>query len=237
MADTVKQSPLGINVLGQFLENQGLRINPIVERYLGSSRSNDSYTPGKLVSETCLYALTIAINDAYVRGQVDNSTYQNLISIGNTTIPALGNSVPATYQVIDPSGNWTDKAIKYAESLGVTSPFPGPANVGYPINSNLNHGQAATWLPYNNTNPNFAVTQWGYLRLHALQAWNEFNWNNEDPLAEVDYTDFLTSFMTVDSYIKYNNEAILANQNAKVFADGVYSNMDDMISGDVLGVN
>ncbi len=237
MADTVKQSPLGINVLGQLLENQGLRINPAVQRYLGSSNSNSSYSPGKLVSETCLYTLTIAINDAYVRGLVDDSTYQSLISVGSDSIPALGNAMPPTYQVVDPSGNWTTRAVKYAETLGVSSPLPGPANAGYPIDTDVDQGQAATWMPYDNGNPNSAITQWGYLRLHALQAWNEFNWNNDDPAGPVDYTEFLSSLMSVDSYIKYNNEAILANQNAKTFADGTYSNMDDMISGDCLGIN
>jgi hypothetical protein len=237
MADTPKQTPLGINCIGSLLNNTGFTINPIVTKYLGTSKSNTDYTFGKLISETCLLPLTVAINDAYVRGLVNTSTYQNLITIGKQTIPALGNSMPDTYNVEDPSGNWTTKAVKYGQQLGIPSPLPGPANVGYPINSNVNHGQSATWYPYDSSNPNFGVSQWGYLRLHALQAWNEFNWNNDNPTGSVDYVDFLTSIMTAESFIRYNNEVILSTQNAKTFMDGIYSNMDDLITSDCSGVN
>jgi len=237
MADSPKQTPLGINVISSLLDNTGLIINPIVTEYLGTSKNNSMYTPGKLVTETCLNTLTYAINDAYTRALVSSPTYQNLITIGQGVLPALGNSLPPTYTITDPSGNWTTKAVKYAKQLGFVSPLPGPANVGYPINSDQDQGQAATWLPYDNTNPNFSITQWGYLRLHALQAWTEYNWNNEDPLGPVDYTDLLSSIMTVDNYIRYNNEVILATQNSKKFMDGVYSNMDDLITSDCLGVN
>ena len=163
MSDTGNQSPLGVNVASSLLQNQGFAINPTAAGLMGASTTNASYTPGSMVNDTCLYWLTYAINSAYknLGVQVSNATYDNLISIGSDIIPALGNSVPPTYIINDPTGVWN-----------------GEATSGYPIAGDVEQEQSATWLPYNTSNPNNSVTQWGYIRLLALQAWNEFNWNS-----------------------------------------------------------
>ena len=166
------------------------------------------------------------------------TAYNNLISIGANTIPALGNAKPPTYVAVDPSGIWTDAAVTYGVQQGELDSLPGPATSGYAQTGVTGQGQEATWLPYNTTNPNHSVTQWGYLRLHALQAWNEFNWNGaEIALANPEYKEFLSSFSTAQSFIDYNNQVIMANQNAKTFLDGAYSNMDDLISSDIYGIS
>lgn len=245
MADTGTQSPLGINVVGSYLQNQGLTINPIAASYMGASKTNTDYTFGKLVSETCLRMLTWAINDAYLRNLVTSSVYDNLIAIGSTSIPALGNSKPASYVAIDPTGIWARPADsvtpsvseKYGIQQGIASALPGPATSGYSIASATNQGQEATWLPYNSSNPNKAVTQWGYSRLHALQAWNEFNWGGAAVTTDPEYTDFVSSFMTALSFVENINQTIMANQNSKTFLDGTFSNMDDLISADIFGIN
>lgn len=238
MADTGKQSPLGINVIGSYLVNQGLTINPVATSYMGASKTNTNYTFGKLVSETSLRMLTWAINDAFVRGLVDSSTYNNIIAIGQGTMPALGNSKPSTYVAVDPTNTWTDTAVKYGIQQGVSTSLPGPATSGYPEIGDTDQGQQATWLPYDTTNPNSSITQWGYIRLHALQAWNEFNWNGEEvELSTPEYKEFLSSFLSAQSFMEYTNQVIMANQNAKTFLDGSYSNMDDLISADVYGIN
>jgi hypothetical protein len=238
MADTGKQSPLGINVVGSYLLNQGLTINPVAASYMGSSKTNSDYTFGSLVSGTSLRMLTWAINDAYLRGQVSSTTYNNLISIGQGSVPALGNSKPPTYIATDPSNTWTDTAVAYGNQQGEAASLPGPATSGYPETGVTDQGQQATWLPYDTTNPNSSVTQWGYIRLHALQAWNEFNWNGtEVDSANTEYKEFLSSFLSAQAFIDYNNQAIMANQNAKTFLDGSYSNMDDLISADIYGIN
>ena len=166
------------------------------------------------------------------------TAYNNLISIGANTIPALGNAKPPTYVAVDPSGIWTDAAVTYGVQQGELDSLPGPATSGYGETSVTDQGQEATWLPYNTTNPNHSVTQWGYVRLHALQAWNEFNWNGaEVALANPEYKEFLSSFSTAQSFIDYNNQAIMTNQNSKTFLDGAYSNMDDLISADIYGIS
>jgi hypothetical protein len=79
--------------------------------------------------------------------------------------------------VEDEAGVWTTVAQAYGLEQTGDVVLPGPANSGYPVTGVTDDGQQATWLPYDTTNPNKSVTQWGYIRLHALQAWNEFNWN------------------------------------------------------------
>lgn len=227
MSNTPKQSPLGVNTLGSLLNDTGFKINPSMTSYIGQSKDNNTYSPGSLINNTCLRLLTYAINDAYIRGAasgnstVSTTTYNNLISIGANTIPGLGNSVPPTYDAVDPSNQWS-----------------GEATTGYAIAGNTDQGQDATWLPYNTSNPNVSVTQWGYLRLLVLQAWNTFNWNGQTVTASnPKYQDFCNSFNIADGFLKYSNQAINAAENSKTFLKGTYSNMNDLISADVTGVN
>jgi hypothetical protein len=195
MSDTGKQSPLGVNTLSSLLQNIGFNINPIMIDYVGSSNSVTQYTPGSIITITCLLPLTYAIKDAYTRGLVNSTTYNNLIAIGSTSIPGMGNSPPTTF-------NWT----------------------GYP-----------NWASnYTYTN---SVTQWGYTRLFALQAYNEFNYNSGLSLGPDKYQDFLSGFMSNYSFIEYSNDAILAVNNSQDFLDGTYSNIDDLITGDITGVS
>lgn len=266
MANTGKNSPLGVNVTGSTLNHIGYNINPVAASYMGASKTNATYnTSGtsfraKLVQDTCLRLLTWSIHDAYNRGVVlkspaGSSVYDNLISIGSNTIPALGNAKPPTYIVEDPSGVWTDTAIIYGKQTNPTGIWPdilpGPATSGYgnydptiPFGDPLQgHGivdqkQNATWYPYNMTNPNHSVTQWGWIRCHALQAWNEFNWNGNEVVQDPpQYNDFTSSFTTANAYVNYTNQAILAAYNANDFLDGTYSNMDDLVSADIAGVS
>jgi uncharacterized membrane protein YgcG len=192
MSDTGKQSPLGVNTLSSLLQNQGFNINPIMVDFTGVSTSKTSATNlGSIVNDTCLRLLTYSINDAYGRGQVNTATYNNLIAIGSTTIPALGNSKAPTF-------NWT----------------------GYP-----------NWASdYTKSNE---VTRWGYVRLFALQGYNEFNYNNGLPA----YKDFLSGFMAASSFIETSNKAIMSMTNSQEFLDGTYSNMNDLISADIAGIS
>jgi hypothetical protein len=193
MSDTGKQSPLGVNTLSSLLQNQGFNINPIMVDFTGVSTSESDPTTnlGSIVNDSCLRLLTYAINDAYGRGQVNTVTYNNLISIGSITVPALGNSKAPTF-------NWT----------------------GYP-----------NWA--SDYTKNNEVTRWGYVRLFALQGYNEFNYNNGLPA----YKDFLSGFMAASSFIETSNKAIMSMTNSQEFLDGTYSNMNDLISADIAGIS
>jgi hypothetical protein len=250
MANTGKQSPLGVNVIGSLLaghagapNNTTFYINPVAESYFGQSSNNASYTSGKIVNDTCLYWLTYALKDAWaktplngVTGKIDNATYDAMLNIGQSRIAALGNSKPPTYQVDDPSGYWSDSG--------------GPANSGFAIQGNVDHGQDASWDPWDSGNAtNSEVTKWGWVRAMALQAYNEFYWNTKvtyptpgdytvgtiDPLPS--YKDFTSSFLSADAFVEYSNKAITAIQNAQTFLQGTFSNQDDLISADISGIS
>lgn len=275
MADTGKNSPLGVNVTGDYMNNTGFNINPVAQSYMGASKRNAVYSFGSCVSGTCLRLLTWAINDAYTRGVVlkttaGSSVYDNLISIGSSTIPGLGNSCPPTYIPLDPANVWArpttsstapSLAEQFGRQSGYSSALPGPATSGYG-NYDGSYGdplqgygvtdqkESATWYPYNMINPNHSITQWGWIRNHALQAWNEFNWNgivvdSSDATLPAylqgyqvpDYSEFLASVTVGQSYISQTNQSILATSNADTFLDGTFSNMNDLISGDITGVS
>jgi hypothetical protein len=232
---TPKQSPLGVNAIGSLINNTGFQINPVATSYMGVSKVNATYTPGTIVTNTCLNLLTYAINDAYTRGQVTTtpagtSVYDDLISIGANVCPALGNSKPPTYDAIDPSGLWTDNYTP------ATSGYGNDVNPDYP-NNDEGQGQEASWLPYDLTNPNGSVTQWGFLRNYALQAWNEYNWNGIPNSSNVQYKDFVSSFLNAQSFIESTNPFIRVSNRSLTFLKGTYSNMNDYISCDVSGVN
>jgi hypothetical protein len=274
MANTGKNSPLGVNVAGDYMYNTGFNINPVAASYMGASKKNTTYAFGSCVSNTCLRLLTLAINDAYNRGVVlkspaGTSVYDSIISIGSASIPGLGNSMPSSYVPVDPANIWARTTVssttlslaeQYGRQTGYNTALPGPATSGYG-NYDGSYGdplqgygvtdqkESATWYPYNMTNPNHSVTQWGYIRLHALQAWNEYNWNGSvvDPNGSLpsylqgvqvpEYKEFLSSINAGDGYISQSNQSILATANANTFLDGTYSNMNDLISGDITGVS
>jgi hypothetical protein len=219
MSIVASQSPLGINALGAMLQNTGFAINPIVTQYVGTSKDNTNYTPGKLITDTCLNKLTYAINAAYgllffvPTPPLSPTVYDKLLAIGATTIPCLGNSKPSSY-------NWT-----------------GPANTGYSTAGTTNTGQLATWNPYNTSNVNYGVTQWGFIRLPAFQAWNEFNWNGIPLAATPSYANFTASMQIASGYINSYNTTLYSVARSNNFLQGVYSNMSDLISADIAGVN
>lgn len=196
MSDSGKQSPLGVNVLCSVLQNTGINLNQPTARLVGTSQTVPTYTLGTICNDTCLRLLTYSIRDAFVYkgSRVNDGTYNNLYTIGSTTVPALGNSKAST--------------------------FTRPA---WP-----------NWCPYTTSN-SYAneLTSWGYVRLFALQAWNEFNINYTLP----EYRDFLQSFTAAYSFVNYSNEAIMAMHNSKTFLEGVYSNMSDLTTADVAGIN
>lgn len=240
--NTPKQTPLGINVQSSFLQNIGLNINPWAAAHMGASRINPEYSFGKLVKETHLFWLTWSIHDAYNRGVVDLSVggvYDNLIKIGQGVCEALGNAKPPTYNGVDPSDSVIPSGEPTWYNAGIPSGNTGPpATTGYGIAGQVGQGQDASWLPYTMANPNHSVTQWGFIRCWALQAWNEFNWNGIPAGAGMPhYKDFLGSFMTATGFVDHLNVSINALSTAQTYLKGVYSNMNDLTSADITGVS
>jgi hypothetical protein len=207
MTTTATQSPLGVNALGSLLANIGLTINSVATGYMGSSTSLAQYTLGSICNNTVLKTLTYAIRAGYLNNvatNLSNEVYNNLISIGSTSIPALGNARAPTF-------TWDQEPGSYG--MGFTSAPRGWGGAQYTAGNE--------------------ATSWGYIRLFAYQAYNEFNYNSTLP----NYADFLSSFGTVSGFIDYTNPTITSVDNAAKFMQGTYSNMNDMITGDVTGVS
>jgi hypothetical protein len=51
------------------------------------------------------------------------------------------------------------------------------------------------------------------------------------------YPDFMMAFMAASGFMEYSNPNILSVSNSLDFLNGTYSNMDDLISSDITGVN
>jgi hypothetical protein len=174
---------------------------------MGSSASLAQYTLGSICNNTVLKSLTYAIRAGYINNiatNLSNEVYNNLISIGSTSIPALGNARAPTF-------TWDQEPGSYG--MGFTSAPRGWGGSQYTAGNE--------------------ATSWGYIRLFAYQAYNEFNYNSTLP----NYADFLASFGTASGFIDYTNPTITSVDNAATFMQGTYSNMNDMITGDVTGVS
>lgn len=305
MADTGKQSPLGVNTIGSLLKNVGFWINPGAAGFMGASKLTDGdYTFGSVCNSTCLFWLTYAINDAYKRGAtrcgagltnddfdtplpsnnifvptyttsspppwatVRINVYNNIVTVGQSRIPALGNSAPPTWITDDPSGVWINLHTDfYSTNLagapatsgygfyswsepffeGEGSPIYGTLTVPKPVyRRQLAYkleGQNASWYPMlgqvgGTPVPNRAITQWGWVRLIALQAWQDYNYNNETRTNEPpEYRFFCDSFSSFYNFMNYTNDALYSINDSETFLKGTYSNQDDLISADVAGVS
>ena len=100
MSNSGKQSPLGVNVMSGLLQGKGFWINKPTSTRVGYSTSANNYTYGTIISNTVLNDATNAMREGWVRyhaGELSLATYTNLVSMGSSTIPALGNSIPPNY--------------------------------------------------------------------------------------------------------------------------------------------
>lgn len=90
------------------------------------------------------------------------------------------------------------------------------------------------WNSYTRANAK-SPTNWGYVRLFALQAHNELNYNLGYSSGK-GLRDFMSYFMASVGFIEYSNSAIIALDNSKKFLKGSYSGMNDLITADISGV-
>lgn len=131
----------------------------------------------------------------------------------DSQVPGLGNAKPGVY-------SWERPNAPYG-----TGAFNLGGDIGWGGNT------------YQDVNP---ATQWAYIRLLALQAWMEFNYNSTLEQGSIEnptgYRDFLQSFQNAYGFISYSNDAILSIDNSKDFLDGTFSNMNDLITADITNV-
>jgi hypothetical protein len=175
-----KMTPLGVKTLNGLLQNTGLGINDETNAFIGTS-TGLNYTKGTIINNCALNYLVDCTQLAYaaIGSGVEQYQYDSLLTIGSTTIPALGNMKPSTYSLL-----YTGEDTKF-----------------------------------------------GFFRLLALQAHKEMNF------ASGSYSDFLYSFSACESFKNRTNKVINSIANSIGYLDGVYSNMDDLTTSDIAGVN
>lgn len=262
MSNSGKQSPLGVNSLSGLLQDTGLNINPTFAAIVGSSTDVDTYTNGTLVNDTILDKITQIKNLAYAKlgsgpSEVNVSVYTNLLNLGSSTIPALGNTDPASYINVN-TATATDGTTEIITCTSTSNMlvnnvvvFTGTsfggisASTYYWVKSIVSPTEftitASSGGSTHNlstdtgslTIRNYASDQYGFIAKIALQAYNEFNYNDGLP----SYADFLQSFMVCYNYIAQTNPTIATMVNSQTFLQGTYSNMNDLITSDITGVN
>ena len=228
------QSPYGANLVSALLVNTGLCLNPTTASLVGTSHTVSTYTPGSLVNDTCLKNLVLAIKAGYdtLTVNLDTATYGNLIAIGSSTIPALGNGKPPTYTWIGPA-NTGDPSSTGAQSKS-WYPYTATATTNTYPSSNPTPRQ---WSDLGSTSYDPDITQYGWIRLFALQAWNEFNYNGAPSASSIVYKDFLNSFMTCIGFMEDSSATVNTLTNSFTFLKNTYSNNNDLMTADVTGVN
>lgn len=114
MSFSGKFTSLGLNTQSQLMSNQGLTISPDAQLYQGSW-INGTYTPGSLTSSTVLDRITRALPNFLnncVPSKLSVANWRNLLKIGSSTIPALGNSMPSTFvPTYAGYGSWEYKSV------------------------------------------------------------------------------------------------------------------------------
>lgn len=180
-------TPLNLNCIGELLQNRGLRFNPTQVDLIGTSSSLATYSPrGRVYSETLLGTLANVTSLAYSKigsassTTITQNTYNQLISLGSTTVPAFGNAKPSTY----------------------TKTYSGE------------------------------LTKYGWLRLIAYQGYNELYVNGS-----ASYSNFVSTFGACYNFLQNTNSLIKNYNSSTTFLKTSFSNMSDLITGDITGVS
>lgn len=232
-----KYTPLNLNCMGSFINNVGLTINPKTVGYIGTVNGYASYTPGSLVNATIL-SLTVDIYKkafdltyaTVLAGNFVNLTTYVIKTIGTTDFTLIGassNTIGTRFTALGPgTGNGTAVRESGGGSISVST-YTNLINMGSANIPLLTNTKPTGYIrPYTATSARF-----GFLGSFAIQAFNEFNINNGS------YSDFFNVLSTCLSFKNQSNKVIGSFAKADRFLDGVYSNMNDLITSDIAGVN
>jgi len=135
MSLTGKYSPLNLNSLGSFVQNEGLCINPDAVLHMGTSTGLSNYTLGTTTLNTVLRMLVNSIRAGFLQSNL--TCYSELISIGSNSIPALGDSKPPEYlrtESLNPYPNSVPYTSEYT-SYGWLRTIPLQAHYEFYINN------------------------------------------------------------------------------------------------------
>lgn len=250
------QTPLGINVLAGLVQNIGLVPNTIWRNFVGTSTGLGNYTAGSFVSGYPLYSKVLSILNSAAAlignnsiSDVSATTFNNLINLGSS-LPALalsgvnssdyvfscGTTTSAGLITVTSTAYFTvgdpvyflgtvDPAITlgtvyYVQSIPSATQFTISTTPAGPVLSLTGGSYAMNVVPVE-----FVKNSW----LGKLATQSYFSWGTGLP-------DFLSYFTLASSFCAQQNPVITSTANSTTFLQGAYSNINDLITGDVSGI-
>lgn len=129
--------------------------------------------------------------------------------------------------VLNTLSNSTNLAFSQIGTTVSQTVYNNLVSIGSTTIPALGNAKPATYLPAYTS----SQARYGFLRMLALQAHTDFSFGTGS------YSDFLSSFLTAASFLSQTNSKIATLTNAQGYLDGVFSNMNDLITGDITGVS
>ncbi len=271
MSSSGKLTSLGINAESALMSNSGFVINPLTQALQGTW-IDGVYTQGNVTSSTVLEQITAALPNFLtncVPAKLSVANWRNLLTIGSSVCPALGNSRPSSFiPTYAGYGTWENKTVDaYGNITGVgpqslTADIYPPKNYGIEKTYSYiyqDHGEYA-WITgwpgrnsWQKTSDDFSAAypptpsdtglidydtyfSNGFIATIAQQAYYEF-WYNYQTRRSNQYQEFVRMVQQCHQFKETNNSVIASLANSKIFLKGTFSNINDITTSDISGVN
>ena len=235
-------SPMNLNCIGSFLSNRGLAVHPDARKYTGFVDTQGTYGPGDLTRGTFLQRtkdiFELAFNIRYrvipIGELVVGRTYYISVvgSTDFTLVGASGSRVGIIFKATDTGSAINNTGGRCNDVTGMIQTgmtgeqYRSLLNMGYSAPILTNTPPIAYYFDPNSTNCKF-----GFMGQFAVQAFEEFH------LLTGSYSDFFSTFSTILGYKDTSNGVIESLSTSITHLDGIYSNMNDLITGDITGVS
>jgi len=238
-------SPMNLNCIGSFLNNQGLNVNQDAANRMGYY-DNGTYTPGTVTGGNFLQLTSEIFRLAFdIRypvksmGQLIVGRRYYIRSLGTTglhtdftLVGAAGSRVGIVFKATSTGGD-------IAGTNGTVNDVTGVSQDGMTLQQYTNLLTMGNSVPLlTNTPPPYysmdfysTTCRHGFIGEFAVQAYEEFYLNSGS------YSDFFSVFSTILGYKDTTNGVIESLTLGLTHLDGIYSNMNDLITGDISGVS
>jgi hypothetical protein len=233
---------MNLNCIGSFLSNRGLAVHPDARKYTGFVDTQGTYGPGDLTRGTFLQRtkdiFELAFNIRYrvipIGELVVGRTYYISVvgSTDFTLVGASGSRVGIIFKATDTGSAINNTGGRCNDVTGMIQTgmtgeqYRSLLNMGYSAPILTNTPPIAYYFDPNSTNCKF-----GFMGQFAVQAFEEFH------LLTGSYSDFFSTFSTILGYKDTSNGVIESLSTSITHLDGIYSNMNDLITGDITGVS
>lgn len=247
MSFSGKLTPLQLNVVGELSNDSGLIINSTATENQGQWTPN-SYTQGTVTGSTVLDPLTRALPLLYTAAAastISRTLYRAATTIGASRCSALGNSRPASFVPTYPGyGSWTGTTLNQDNYPPKNYPTAGTYSyikqtygsyayvTGWPGRNSWQKTTDTYIAAVPDTDEADAYFQNGFIGTIARQAYYEL-WGGTFSR----YNNIVNSFQQNSQWRTQTNQKIASFVNTKTFLSGNFSNINDLSTNDISGVN